>query len=114
MQLNSSADTWLVRTSLNVIAGPYHKEEICQLIENGKLGPYDEVCESGSYWFFIHEREEVQKRLKNIDLPSGDIPIPIPIQTEAKNPEPRVSLGIIISLACIGIFLLLRLLFKKI
>jgi hypothetical protein len=59
---------WLVRTAKNVISGPYNKEALCQMILSGELGSQDEVCESGQFWIFLHEREEVAKQL-GINLP---------------------------------------------
>lgn len=61
---------WLVRTAKNVISGPYDKEALCQMILSGELGSQDEVCESGSYWIFLHEREEVALQL-GIHLPKA-------------------------------------------
>src|SRR5262245_15796569 len=59
---------WLVRTAKNVISGPYPKEALCQMILSGELGSQDEVCESGQYWIFLHERDEVIRQL-GINLP---------------------------------------------
>src|SRR5687768_6106846 len=59
---------WLVRTAKNVISGPFNKETLCQMILSGELGSQDEVCESGQYWIFLHEREEVSRQL-GINLP---------------------------------------------
>jgi hypothetical protein len=54
---------WLVRTAQNIIVGPYSKDEVCRLIEDGTLGLYDEVCPANGYWFYLHERNEVLERL---------------------------------------------------
>jgi hypothetical protein len=58
-------DQWLVRTSQNLIHGPYSKQEICQFIQNAKLTTLDEVCSSSAsgYWFFLHEIAEVKSQL---------------------------------------------------
>ncbi len=57
------ADQWLIRTADNVIAGPYSREQVCSLISDGQLELQDEVCPGGSYWFHLHETEEVRKNL---------------------------------------------------
>ena len=59
---------WLVRTAKNVISGPYNREALCQMILSGELGSQDEVCDSGQYWIFLHERDEVARQL-GINLP---------------------------------------------
>jgi hypothetical protein len=59
----ASVEHWLVRTAENVIAGPYSKEQICELIREGELTLPDEVCPANRHWFFLHEREEVARSL---------------------------------------------------
>lgn len=56
-------DQWLVRTSQNIIAGPYTKEQVLHLVRDGQLGTQDEVCPANGYWFFLHETEEVTRQL---------------------------------------------------
>lgn len=56
-------ERWLVRTEKNVISGPYPRELVQQMIRDGKLALEDEVCCANSYWFFLHEQDEVQKLL---------------------------------------------------
>src|SRR5688500_16240212 len=63
-------DQWLVRTSKNLIAGPYTKDQICQLIRDGQLTHQDEVCRANDYWITLHEREEVL-RLLGIEMPKA-------------------------------------------
>lgn len=60
-------EEWLIRTAQNVIAGPYRREQVIQLIEDGELGQKDEVCRSGSYWIYLNERDEVMDQL-GIDI----------------------------------------------
>jgi hypothetical protein len=38
------------------------------MIETGKLGPRDEICKSGSYWFHLQDAQEVRKFLQNVKL----------------------------------------------
>lgn len=61
-------DEWLVRTTQNVIAGPYTQAQVLALIQDRKLGHHDEVCPASGYWFCLHEQEEV-KKLLGIELP---------------------------------------------
>jgi hypothetical protein len=61
-------DQWLVRTSRNWIAGPYLKEQVRQMIAEGKLTLDDEVCSATGYWFFLHEHDEV-RTLLGIEVP---------------------------------------------
>lgn len=56
-------EQWLVRTAENVIAGPYDKQQVLQLIRQGRLGSQDEVCRANSYWVFLHEHEEVLRHM---------------------------------------------------
>jgi hypothetical protein len=65
-------DQWLIRTSENWIAGPYSKEQVCQMILDGKLSLQDEVCVADGFWIYIHEREEV-KQLLGIDVPKSKL-----------------------------------------
>jgi hypothetical protein len=61
-------DQWLLRTSKNRVSGPFPKEEICQMILQGKLTHQDEICMANGYWIYIHEYDEVRKYL-GIDVP---------------------------------------------
>lgn len=61
-------DQWLIRTAENQITGPFTRHEVCQFIQQGKLQANDEVCQANTYWFFLHEHEEIRKQL-GIDLP---------------------------------------------
>src|SRR6476620_100587 len=54
---------WLVRTAENVIAGPYNKDQIRDLIRDGQLKLPDEVCAANGHWFYLHEHEEVAQHL---------------------------------------------------
>jgi hypothetical protein len=59
---------WLVRTHLNVITGPFEKEEVARMITAGKLDLNDEVCPSHGYWIYLSEREEIAKFL-GVEVP---------------------------------------------
>ncbi|MEK6706604.1 MAG: hypothetical protein AABZ06_12540 [Bdellovibrionota bacterium] len=56
-------DQWLARTTKNAILGPFNREQICALIRHGELGLQDEVCCGNSYWFYLHEQDEVAMQL---------------------------------------------------
>ena len=71
--LTAAADQWLVRTSQNVIAGPYPREQILQMIKDRHLRPQDEVCPGNSYWFFLHEAEEVIRFLGAEAIPQTHV-----------------------------------------
>lgn len=60
---NSLPDLWLIRTHENQIAGPYPRNQIIELIEQGKLTLHDEVCRANSYWFGLYEDDEVRSQL---------------------------------------------------
>jgi hypothetical protein len=64
------AGQWLIRTADNLVAGPYSRDQVCQLIRDGQLGLQDEVCPANGYWIFLHEREEVKKFLA-IEVPKA-------------------------------------------
>jgi hypothetical protein len=54
---------WLVRTAQNLVAGPYSREQVRQMILSGQLKAQDEICRSNHYWIQLHEREEVSAEL---------------------------------------------------
>jgi hypothetical protein len=61
--MEPSTPQWLVRTSQNLIAGPYSRDQVRQMILSGQLRAQDEVCRSNHYWIQLHEREEVSSEL---------------------------------------------------
>jgi hypothetical protein len=75
-------DQWLVRTSRNEILGPFPKEEIIEQIQQGLLGPDDEVCHANHYWIYLDEREEVAQQL-GIEAPGRYIEGDEPTQTQS-------------------------------
>ena len=56
-------DHWLVRTSTNVISGPYARDELIALIRAQRVGMQDEICVSDGSWFGLHENAEIQAQL---------------------------------------------------
>lgn len=62
-------DQWLVRTAQNLVAGPYTKEQVCQLVLQGQLSQDDDICPANGYWIPLHDRDDVFKHL-GIHVPS--------------------------------------------
>jgi hypothetical protein len=54
---------WLIRTKSNHILGPVSKEKVLELYLNGSIQPDDEICSGNGYWFYIREKELVEKFL---------------------------------------------------
>ncbi|MBF0359562.1 MAG: hypothetical protein HQK49_01030 [Oligoflexia bacterium] len=52
---------WLIRTRTNQILGPVSKIKIKELISNHAMGPNDEISSGNGHWFFIKEKDLVQK-----------------------------------------------------
>jgi len=54
---------WLIRTKNNHILGPVTKEKVRELFENGSIKGDDEICSGNGYWFFVREKDLVEKYL---------------------------------------------------
>jgi hypothetical protein len=54
---------WLIRTKNNHILGPISKEKVLELYHNGSVKAEDEICSGNGYWFFVREKELVEKYL---------------------------------------------------
>jgi len=65
---------WLIRTTQNQILGPVSKAKVLEFLQKGALGPGDEVCSGNGYWFYIKEKDLVDKYLHG-DVPQGYNPI---------------------------------------
>jgi hypothetical protein len=83
---------WLIRTKSNHILGPISKEKVLELYLNGSIHPDDEICSGNGYWFYIREKELVEKFLLGIEL-QGFNPLSealqIPAVSNQTNPENR-------------------------
>jgi hypothetical protein len=66
--------TWLIRTKQNKILGPVSKEKVIELVNSGSLTADDEVCSGNGYWFWIKEKDLVQKYLFD-GTPQGFNPV---------------------------------------
>ena len=52
---------WLIRTHSNQILGPVSKEKVIELFNKSALSELDEVCSGNGYWFFVREKDLVQR-----------------------------------------------------
>jgi len=81
---DSQTSSWMIRTAENILSGPFTKDQVIQLIQEGKLDLTDEVCGSGHYWVFLHEEVEIKTQL-GIDLPQSFFDAEESTQTESDN-----------------------------
>lgn len=65
---------WLIRTKNKQILGPATKEKVIELIEKGSLTSEDEITCGNGYWFWVRERDLLEKYLYG-DLPQTFNPI---------------------------------------
>ncbi len=59
---------WLIRTKSNHILGPVSKDKVIELYKNGSIKGDDEVCSGNGYWFFIREKDLIEKYLLGINV----------------------------------------------
>ncbi len=59
---------WLIRHPNLSFERPVSEVDLIRMIETGKLGPRDEICKSGCYWFHLQDAQEVRKFLHNVKL----------------------------------------------
>lgn len=52
---------WLIRTKNNHILGPVSKQKVRSLLEKGSIKGDDELSAGNGYWFYIREKELVDK-----------------------------------------------------
>jgi hypothetical protein len=52
---------WLIRTKSMHILGPISKEKVQELYKNGSLKADDELCCGNGYWFFVREKDHIDK-----------------------------------------------------
>lgn len=65
---------WLIRTKNRQILGPATKEKVIELLEKGSLAQEDELACGNGYWFWIREKDLIDKYLYG-DLPQSFNPI---------------------------------------
>lgn len=61
---------WLIRTRSNHILGPITKDKVLELYHNGSIKSEDEICSGNGFWFFIREKELVNKYLLGNEVQS--------------------------------------------
>ena len=66
--------TWLIRTKNNHILGPVTKDKVRELIEKGSIKGEDEVCSGNGYWFYIREKDLINKYIMG-DVKQGFNPV---------------------------------------
>ena len=65
---------WLIRTKKKQILGPVSKEKIKEFIKKGILKKEDEVTSGNGYWFFIREKDLLDRYIYG-DLPQTFNPV---------------------------------------
>ncbi len=65
---------WLIRTTSNQLLGPVSIKKIRELLEKGSLKAEDEISCGNGYWFFVREKELVEKYINN-EIPQGFNPV---------------------------------------
>ena len=86
---------WLIRTSQDQILGPVAKAKVVEFLDKGALGLNDEVCSGNGYWFYIKEKDLVDKYIYG-DIPQNYNPISeakTVIAHHHRNPDATASLS---------------------
>ena len=52
---------WLIRTTQKTILGPLSKKNLIKDIETGKLSEEDEICSGSGHWFWLREKDLMDK-----------------------------------------------------
>ena len=73
---------WMVRTSKNILEGPFSQSELVRQIRDHQWIPQDEVCPSGGYWF----------SLQDIELLHPHLGIAYPVAANLEDPTDRIDL----------------------
>lgn len=87
---------WLIRTSNKYIFGPLSKSKVIELYENGSIQEDDEICSGNGFWFYIKEKEMVQKYLtgkeqQDFNPVSEALDVISVSQLELSTPESKVE-----------------------
>ena len=72
---------WLIRTRNKKLLGPVSKKKIRELLDKGSLNGDDELSTGNGYWFWVRERELIDKYV------FGDIPQEFNPVSEADNSD---------------------------
>jgi hypothetical protein len=65
---------WLIRTTSNQLLGPVSIKKIRELLGKGSLKDEDEISCGNGYWFFVREKELIEKYITN-EFPQGFNPV---------------------------------------
>jgi hypothetical protein len=65
---------WLIRTYQKQILGPVSKQKLLEFIQKGSVGFTDEVSSGNGYWFFLKEKDLVDRYLHG-DIPQSFNPV---------------------------------------
>lgn len=80
---------WLIRTKNNHILGPVSKQKVRELLDKGSIKGDDELSCGNGYWFFIREKELVEKYVAG-EIPQGFNPVS-EADTVLSKPEVQVD-----------------------
>ena len=72
------ARKWLIRTVAKQIVGPVDKGKIVELLDRGELAEEDEISSGNGYWFWIKEKELVDRYIYGDKVQSFDPISPVP------------------------------------
>lgn len=61
--MNENEKNWLIRTKNKKIFGPVSKNKVQEFIEKGSLTEEDELSSGNGYWFWIKEKDYLEKFL---------------------------------------------------
>lgn len=64
--------SWLIRTQSKKILGPVNKAKVIELIEQSALGEDDEVAQGNGHWFWLREKNFVDRYLYGNELAPPD------------------------------------------
>ena len=70
---------WLIRTQSKKLLGPVDKSKVIELMESGVLSEEDEVARGNGHWFWIREKDLVDRYLY------GDEAIPFDPTSEVRS-----------------------------
>jgi len=85
---------WLIRTHQKQILGPVGKTKVIEFLQKGALGLNDEVTCGNGYWFWLKEKDLVDKYLYG-DVPQSYNPISESksVLSKRENPDKTMSLN---------------------
>lgn len=64
---------WLLRLKSKDILGPVSKNKVIELYKNGSIKPEDELCSGNGYWFYVKEKDLVNRYLMGDEIQSFNV-----------------------------------------